>query len=104
MVIRCVRSLRTRELKTCSSSRCSCFTCGKVRAVCDLHAAGCDVEGLKQRCHDLLTVSVLLPLANVWTDRILRISSSGEAQSYFLLIEAFFSVTFRIVEKNSFFS
>lgn len=73
---------------------------GKVRAVCDLHAAESDVEGLNQRCHDLLTVSVLLPLAKFWTvyDRILRISSSGEAQSYFLLIEAFISITFRIIE------
>lgn len=100
MVIRCIRNLRVRELRTRSSSRCSCFTRGKVRAVCDLHAAGCDVEGLSQRCPDLLTVSVLLPLANFWTvyDRILRISSSGEVQSYFLLIEAFVSITFRMVE------
>lgn len=78
-MIRCIRSLSVKELKMPSSSRYSCLTHGKVRAVCDLHAAGCDMEGLNQSCHDLLIVSVVLPLANFWTghDRILRISSSG---------------------------
>lgn len=55
-MIRCVRSLRVRELKTSSSSRCFSLMCGKVRAVCDLHAAECDVEGLNQRFKKFIKV------------------------------------------------